>query len=242
MDVVIPTMNKDSTEAVCAYYLSSNSLPLARIVVVDLAPNEGGLEALAAQTERLIYQPVFGQAYFNKSLALNIGFSVSKENQVLFCDADVMVDHKSLGNLIENVKNGHSFHIDKVVETAGSGVRSGPGIVSVTRANFLNVGGYNSYLTGWGYEDRDFIDRLRLSGCSVKSTGLAFHLSHPDTTRVQNYEDEDLRSSRNRNFRTSERMINESVGGSYYEDIGLNGARPKPEVHECAVNLKSQLI
>ncbi len=59
------------------------------------------------------------------------------------------------------------------------GTRSGPGLIVVARKHFVAVGGFNSNLTGWGFEDYDFQIRLQLlHGLKRRTFGRAVHLSH----------------------------------------------------------------
>jgi GT2 family glycosyltransferase len=60
------------------------------------------------------------------------------------------------------------------------GIRGGPGLVMVRREHIVAVGGYNSNLLGWGFEDYDLQIRLQLSlGLRHVSCGRVHHLSHP---------------------------------------------------------------
>jgi len=64
------------------------------------------------------------------------------------------------------------------------GSRSGPGLVVVSRADFVAVGGMNSDLVGWGWEDIDLLVRLQLvRSLKPVSLGSAIHLSHGDDVR-----------------------------------------------------------
>jgi glycosyltransferase involved in cell wall biosynthesis len=59
------------------------------------------------------------------------------------------------------------------------GTRSAPGLITLRRADFLAVGGMNSRLTGWGWEDLDLLVRLQLElGKRSTSVGTAIHLTH----------------------------------------------------------------
>ncbi|MEP7366375.1 MAG: glycosyltransferase [Acidobacteriota bacterium] len=59
------------------------------------------------------------------------------------------------------------------------GTRTGPGLIVVGRKQFIAAGGFNSNLTGWGFEDYDFQIRLQLRlGLKRKTFGRAIHLSH----------------------------------------------------------------
>lgn len=74
--------------------------------------------------------------------------------------------------------NGHRAFFEYNVRK--DGVRCGPGLVMVRREHFAAVGGYNSNLVGWGFEDYDLLVRLQLSlGLRHMSCGRVHHLSHP---------------------------------------------------------------
>ncbi len=59
------------------------------------------------------------------------------------------------------------------------GSRCGPGLVLVRTGSFLEVGGFNSTLSGWGFEDVDLQLRLQFAGMVPTLTGEVLHLSHP---------------------------------------------------------------
>lgn len=62
--------------------------------------------------------------------------------------------------------------------------RAGPGLMFVSKRNFLCVGGMNSTLEGWGFEDLDLHIRLK-AVLSLKhfQVGAVTHLSHGDELR-----------------------------------------------------------
>jgi predicted glycosyltransferase involved in capsule biosynthesis len=64
--------------------------------------------------------------------------------------------------------------------------RGGDGLVVVRKQDLLDVGGLNSQLTGWGYEDTDFQLRLQfLLGLERVDVGDVTHLTHPSSQRDQ---------------------------------------------------------
>lgn len=66
------------------------------------------------------------------------------------------------------------FRVDR------DGVRNGAGLILVGREPLLAVGGFNSALKGWGFEDYDFHIRLQLAlGLTHWERGHVTHLSHP---------------------------------------------------------------
>lgn len=73
-------------------------------------------------------------------------------------------------------------------EDASDGTRQAPGILLVKRTDFELIGGYNSKLDGWGWEDQDMICRLSLSAKLQRiSCGKAMHISHDDESRMLGY-------------------------------------------------------
>jgi hypothetical protein len=60
------------------------------------------------------------------------------------------------------------------------GSRCGPGLLLVSKEHFLAAGGFNSALTGWGFEDVDLHLRLQFTaGLTPILSGEVVHLSHP---------------------------------------------------------------
>lgn len=59
------------------------------------------------------------------------------------------------------------------------GVRTAPGDIVVRREDYLAIGGFNSDLVGWGFEDYDFQIRLQLGlGLERRTLGRVTHVSH----------------------------------------------------------------
>jgi glycosyltransferase involved in cell wall biosynthesis len=62
--------------------------------------------------------------------------------------------------------------------------RKGTGLLFLRREHFLAVGGMNSDLAGWGWEDNDIAARLQMAlGLEPREAGGAVHLSHADDKR-----------------------------------------------------------
>ncbi len=65
------------------------------------------------------------------------------------------------------------------------GSRSGPGLIVMHRDDFVAVGGMNSDLEGWGWEDLDLVARLKLArGLEHRRAGAVLHLTHGDDVRA----------------------------------------------------------
>jgi glycosyltransferase involved in cell wall biosynthesis len=85
---------------------------------------------------------------------------------------------------LEIVTTFHSARIETSQFDFTDGSRSAPGIVLSLRADFLEVNGMNSDLTGWGWEDLDLLVRLQLRTRRPEATaGSGLHLTHNNSLR-----------------------------------------------------------
>lgn len=100
------------------------------------------------------------------------------------------------------VANGNSLSIIDNEENAISGTRQAPGLLFVSKENFIKINGYNGRLNGWGWEDQDMISRLTLGlGLVRDKEGVAFHISHNNESRTKHYPIQDQWESRDKMFR-----------------------------------------
>lgn len=105
-------------------------------------------------------------------------------------------------------------------EDADDGTRQAPGLLMVQRSDFHTIGGYNSQLHGWGWEDQDMIARLTLgAGLQRMQAGRAIHISHNDEARVANYPLQNRWESRDKMFRQAlANYDNSNFQGTYLND------------------------
>jgi glycosyltransferase involved in cell wall biosynthesis len=99
------------------------------------------------------------------------------------------------------------------------GSRSGAGFLAVARADFLAAGGFNSTLTGWGFDDVDFQLRLQfVLRLAIAEVGEAVHLTHRDDTR--NMAGADRRTSHEQNVAVCMARYQQlNFQGTYDEDV-----------------------
>lgn len=123
--------------------------------------------------------------------------------------------------------DGRDLKILDHEEDAENGTRQAPGLLLVRRSDFLAIGGYNSRLHGWGWEDQDMISRLTLgAGLTRIQQGTAIHLSHDDRARVQAYPLKDRWESRDRMFRQALANYDRAdFQGTYTQDLHRVTAR-----------------
>lgn len=116
-------------------------------------------------------------------------------------------------------RNGTRTRVNTNHLRIADGSRSGPGLVCVTRSDFVTVGGMNSHLEGWGWEDIDLLARLQLGlGLERRETGTVTHLTHghvgPEMSRLT------PQFTQARNF--AECLANYALGnvqGTYSADV-----------------------
>jgi predicted glycosyltransferase involved in capsule biosynthesis len=71
----------------------------------------------------------------------------------------------------------------KIAADSLSSERPGCGLICTHRQTLLHLGGYNSDLKGWGWEDQDLLIRAQLLGYQIMKLGSVLHLSHPESLR-----------------------------------------------------------
>lgn len=119
------------------------------------------------------------------------------------------------------IANGASVRIVDNEEDIQDGTRQAPGLLLVKRNDFDAVGGYNSALDGWGWEDQDMICRLILhTRLERVNYGKVFHISHSDEARLQAFPMKDRWESRDRMFRRALNNYDEGrFTGTYAMDV-----------------------
>ncbi len=102
--------------------------------------------------------------------------------------------------------------------------RAGPGLALVRKVDFLAVGGMNSELRGWGWDDLDLVARLQMRlGLVRREVCAVTHLSHGDAVRAAS--DNGRLATESRNFMHC--LAAYCIGddkGSYDEDVRTMGA------------------
>lgn len=129
-------------------------------------------------------------------------------------------DHlEEMGNQLSFVGKGGRKAMVTVRRRPLDGSRNAPGLVMLARKHFLEVGGMNADLQGYGWEDRDLLLRLQFAlGLEERSAGTVVHLSHKDEDQHVSWQDR--QKSENLNFAAC--LKNYRAGhyaGTYYDDL-----------------------
>jgi glycosyltransferase involved in cell wall biosynthesis len=119
---------------------------------------------------------------FLKSRALNLAVQASRTPWLVFIDADILLVGDLLGWLRPRLAPGNFFRPEIEFESMDKF-----GTFACHRDDFLNAGGYDELLRGWGMEDNDMYYRLRLNGCKQNfyPAGFIKPIPHGDEERTQ---------------------------------------------------------
>ena len=103
-----------------------------------------------------------------------------------------------------------------------TGLRAGPGLIGARRAALREVGGFNSSLTHWGWEDHDIQLRLiYLLGLKRREVGTVRHITHSDPARQLGYLTR-AEASRVNLLKCMEAYDRGDFQGSYHNDIRIS--------------------
>jgi glycosyltransferase involved in cell wall biosynthesis len=156
---------------------------VSEIVIVDF----GGVPALTPQhfdsPHKIRVLRVLNPDCWRIGLAINLGVDHCRNDTICKLDSDIAIrDGAQLGAL----STAQAFYRGR----AGTTVSNGQ--VLFDKAHWQRVGGYNEWLSGYGYDDSDYYSRLRRSGIAERAippTSLNEH-THSNEVRAAT----DLRS------------------------------------------------
>ena len=151
-----------------------------KVIVVDYGCEQGTSQWVAEAHDGVTCIRVDDDPRFSLARARNIGARAAQTEFICFVDADVILN-EDLGAWLRQQARPGAFYL--------SGVRGRPelsGFVVCRKAHFEKAGGYDEVFRGWGGEDKDFYDRLRLLGlraAAIPSTALT-PIPHGDDMRA----------------------------------------------------------
>lgn len=118
--------------------------------------------------------------------------------------------------------------------TGGDGSRCGSGLLLLKKPLFIRVGGFNSVLQGWGFEDIDFQLRLQfLLHVRQLPLGEVLHLSHSDMFR--NVRNNNKQEDWNKNMAICyQNYANDLLQGTYMTDCETWRTQMSVSDYTCA--------
>lgn len=135
---------------------------------------------------------------FNLSASRNTGAAAASSNWLFFVDADIQVDWDLRNWALTNVRRG-SFYLagpEQAEEPTGT-----VGTVLLERAAFEEIGGYDEVIVGYGGEDDDLYNRLRINGFTPRHFPEKYisAIRHGNEERTKFYPSRDLDRQRTEN-------------------------------------------
>lgn len=208
MSVVTCCMNRNANLArALPSWLALGSV--SEIVVVDWSsaiPVSETLENAGVSDPRVRIVRVENAERWVLSHAFNLGFRLAQGEFIIKADADIVLDPAFLAR--NPLEPGH--FVAGNWRLAEKGQEYVNGFFVVRRSDLADVGGFNEFITTYGWDDDDLYSRLVLSGLRRRDLdpGSVTHLDHDDAQRfgaVQGGEDagSEIRATASHKIRTN---------------------------------------
>ena len=173
--------------------------PVKEILIVDWNSNEKVSDTLKnhnIRDERIRIVRVDNELFYQHSLARNLKIKEVETEWVLSVDADVKIFNSFFDNIY--VLNGRKYYC---LPLAGE-MDSRFGTTLFRKMDYIAIGGCNTNMKGWGYEDLDLADRMIRSGCKhlTFNKDCLFHIQHDDIRRTENCEVKNKWESNSKNM------------------------------------------
>jgi glycosyltransferase involved in cell wall biosynthesis len=160
--------------------------PDSAVVVVDYSCPDGSGDWVEASFPQVEVVRSASNPLFELTRARNLGAASVRSPWICFIDADTRVDASFGERLRPLLAPGYFYRAEpRTPDIWGTTV--------CATEDFLDIGGYDEVIQGWGRDDEDFYARLIMAG--VRSAGfpgeLIEALEHSDTERVEHYDIKD---------------------------------------------------
>jgi len=196
--------------------------PVKEIIIVDWSstiPVKTTLEENNINDERIRIISVPNQSHYHHSKARNLKVFCCNTEWVLSIDADVKINDNFFDNIyFLSGKKLYSLNLD-------GGVDSRFGTTMFRKKDYIDVGGCNTKMIGWGYEDLDLAIRMLKNDVIhiAFDKELLYHIPHDDTRRTENTEFKNKWESNSNNsyIATRNEQVNWEPFDFHYEEIAL---------------------
>ena len=197
------------TERVRQFQLTLAAARAQNGIEVELIVVEQGTGPLLAgglpTDVRYLHQVAAAGTPFNKSRALNGAARIAVGEVLIILDADYLLPESFASEAFRVLRRVEAarparliFYIDEVSSTgvsAASGlppalgiervVANNPTPIAVRRSTYWEIGGHDESYFGWGGEDTEFLDRLRVRRMSEGGWMPVLHVWHPAAPKKQ---------------------------------------------------------
>jgi hypothetical protein len=196
--------------------------PRVRLLVLDYGCPDGTAawvrrhHADALADGRLDLRRTAEPTCFRTSHAKNVAHRAAGDGVLSNLDADNLLDGDYIRYLLECFRRDDGR---VVVTCTGEGLG---GRVTMRRACFESLGGYDEAMRGWGYEDSDLVERARRAGGSVTGyRGRRDFIPNSPAEKTARHPEgaRDLRET----YRRNEAMSREHVRRGVVDPNGMRG-------------------
>ncbi len=147
------------------------------IVIVDWSSKTELIKNLNVNDSIIKIIRVNNEPNWVLSYAFNLAASFAGYNKILKIDADIKVhpDFFLIHHLEENL-----FYSGNIKMARNENERYLNGILYLELDDFLNIGGYNEYITSYGWDDGDLYERLQNQGLKRENINndFVYHIPH----------------------------------------------------------------
>ena len=156
------------------------------IIIVDWSsdtPVSEELKLAGIQDPRVRVLRIDGEPRWILTYAFNIGFRLARYSKILKVDADIELSRSFFRR--NRLKSGE--FIAGNWRNAEKGQEHVNGFFYCHRTDLAKAGGFNEYITTYGWDDDDLYGRLELNGARRKDVDVRCirHLDHSDDERAQ---------------------------------------------------------
>ncbi|WP_288930048.1 galactosyltransferase-related protein [uncultured Maritimibacter sp.] len=158
---------------------------LDEILIVDWSSDEPVARALARRRirdKRLRIVRVEGEDKWTLSYAYNVGFRLSRHDRIVKADADIQIEREFFARNPLPDKGFVAGNWRRVPEDQAHT----NGFFYIDRAHLARVGGFNEFITSYGWDDDDLYRRLDEGGLTRIDVDpiTIHHLPHGDAERL----------------------------------------------------------
>lgn len=201
ISVILPVCGKDRIPLFkCVLYSFFGQTCRNLDIIVVENGTEPLYKAFCPTGVKYIFLPMWENREFNKCKAMNEGVRKARAPYVLLHDADIVIPCSYVESIIKRLKKGwdavrpirfafnlNSYESKKFMNFTGqhlpgtveSVLQNFPGLsTAVTKLAFKRIGGCDEQFEGWGGEDLEFLDRLKVTKLFPGSYAPGVHLWH----------------------------------------------------------------
>jgi len=159
---------------------------ISEVVIVDWGsdtPVRIGLRQAGLRDPRLKILQVPAAERWILAQAFNAGVRAAGHQMILKLDADIQLKE----GFFDALPRKPGGFVAGNWRLAAAGQEYINGVVFLARADFLKIGGFNEFITSYGWDDDDLYARLGAAGLQRRDLSVAHvhHLPHDDSARLE---------------------------------------------------------